>query len=45
MSHDLGEVWQVIHSTIQVSLNRLSLCDAEEEGMHKIKDVKCQLLC
>ena len=36
---DVGEVRKTIHSTDEISPDRLDLGDAEEKGMHETEDV------
>ena len=38
---DVSEVRKAIHSTVEISPDKLDLGDAEEERMHETRDVEC----
>jgi len=38
---NVSEVRKAIHSTVEISLDRLDLGDIEEEGMHETENVEC----
>ena len=40
---DVGEVRKAIHSTVEISPDRLDLRDAKEQGMHETEDVESHL--
>ena len=38
---NVSEIWNTIHTTVEISLNRFDLGDAEKKRVHETEDVEC----